>query len=85
MNIRRQLALSNLMMILIPVLAAILALIFCLAMLWFVVHRGSGMGVDDESDFNWLARMSVSYVGDIKLFRKTDVSYSVSSGDIFSI
>lgn len=41
------------------------------------------MGVDDESDFNWLARMSVSYVGDIKFFRKTDVPYSVSSGDIF--
>ena len=41
------------------------------------------MGVDDESDFNWLARMSVSYVGDIKFFRETDVPYSVSSGDIF--
>ena len=65
MNIRRQLALSNLMMILVPVLTAILALLGCLAMLWFVVQRGSGMGVDDVSDFNWLSRMAVSYVGDI--------------------
>ena len=39
MNIRRQLALSNLMMILVPVLTAILALLGCLAMLWFVVQR----------------------------------------------
>ena len=34
-------------------------------MIWYVIHHGSGVGVDDSSDFNWLARLSISYVQDV--------------------
>ena len=65
MNIRRQLLISNLMMIVIPVLAAAIAGLCCIGMIWHVMRHGSGVGVDDAADFSWLARLSISYVHDV--------------------
>lgn len=64
MNIRKQMVISNLLMIIIPVMAAAVAGLCCIGMLWYVIHHGSGVGVDDSMDFSWLAHLSVSYVQD---------------------
>ena len=64
MNIRKQLMISNLMMIVIPVMAAALAGLCCVGLLWHVIHHGSGVGVDDTADFNGLARIAISHVRD---------------------
>ena len=56
MKIKRQIELSNLLMVIMPVIATVLAGIVCAFVLWAVAQYGSGVGVDDASDFGWLAR-----------------------------
>ena len=65
MKIKRQIELSNLLMVIVPVIATVLAGIVCAFVLWAVAQHGSGVGVDDASDFGWLARLTVSYVSDV--------------------
>lgn len=65
MKIKRQIELSNLLMVIVPVIATVLAGIVCAFVLWAAAQHGSGVGVDDASDFGWLARLTVSYVSDV--------------------
>ncbi len=65
MNIRKKLIVSNLMMIIIPVIASAVAGLCAIGIIWHVMHHGSGVGVDDAEDFSLLSRIAASYVSDV--------------------
>ena len=56
MTIKKRLFCSNILMIAVP--AAITALIglVCLGLLWFILHGGGGMHLEDGEDFSRLGR-----------------------------
>ena len=59
MTIKKRLLISNILMIVIPVLAALLAGICCIALLWLMLQNGGGLPLEDSGDFSWASRAVV--------------------------
>ncbi|MGN0241334.1 MAG: sensor histidine kinase [Candidatus Weimeria sp.] len=51
MTIKKRLFLSNIMMIVIPVIATMLIGVLCVAFIWFGLIHGMGMGIKDQDEF----------------------------------
>ncbi|MDD3230829.1 MAG: HAMP domain-containing protein, partial [Oscillospiraceae bacterium] len=51
MTIKRRLAVSNVLMILVPVVVTILIALCCVGVIWFTIARGTGVGFEDSEDF----------------------------------
>lgn len=62
MTIKKRLLISNILMIVIPVLAALLAGICCIALLWLMLQNGGGLPLEDSGDFSWASRAVVKLV-----------------------
>lgn len=53
MTIKKRLFLSNLWMILVPVICTGLIGLCCVGFLWFSLLRGVGLGIHDQEEFEW--------------------------------
>lgn len=62
MTIKKRLFISNILMIVIPVLAALLAGVCCIALLWLMLQNGGGLPLEDSGDFSWASRAVVKLV-----------------------
>lgn len=62
MTIKKRLLLSNILMILVPVMAALAAGACCIALLWLMVRSGSGLPLEDSGEFSWASRAVVKLV-----------------------
>lgn len=52
MTVRKRLALSNILMIFVPVIATMLIGLLCIGFIWVTVINGAGLDVHDTEDFN---------------------------------
>ena len=73
MTVRKRLFLSNLLMILVPVVATALIGVLCVSLIWFSLLHGSGFGADDQEDFAY-ASMAVSETVERTIERNGDLS-----------
>lgn len=73
MTVRKRLFLSNLLMILVPVVATALIGVLCVSLIWFSLLHGSGFGADDREDFAY-ASMAVSETVERTIERNGDLS-----------
>lgn len=48
MTVKRRLFLSNLLMILVPVIVTVMIGILCVSFLWFSLQRGTGLWFEDS-------------------------------------
>lgn len=62
MTIRKRLLISNILMIVVPVMAALAAGACCIALLWLMLRSGSGLPLEDSGDFSWASRAVVKLV-----------------------
>lgn len=62
MTIKKRLFWSNILMIVVPVMAALAAGACCIALLWFMLQNGSGLPLEDSGDFSWASRAVVKLV-----------------------
>ena len=51
MTIKKRLAVSNVLMLLVPVITTVLIALGCLALIWLVIAHGVGIGFEDSEDF----------------------------------
>lgn len=51
MTIKKRLALSNVLMIVVPVIITLLIAEGCLGLLWYLIAHGTGLGFEDSEDF----------------------------------
>lgn len=51
MTIRKRLAISNILMILVPIAITLLIAAGCIGILWFNIARGTGLGFEDSENF----------------------------------
>ncbi len=56
MTIKKRLFCSNILMIAVPAAIAALIGLVCLGLLWFILHGGGGMHLEDGEDFSRLGR-----------------------------
>lgn len=56
MTIKKRLFLSNILMIVVPVLVTALVGLFCIGMVFFVMHQGAGFGFEDSGELAWMGR-----------------------------
>ena len=56
MTIKKRLFCSNILMIAVPAAIAALIGLVCLGLLWFILHGGGGMHLEDREDFSRLGR-----------------------------
>ena len=61
MTIKKRLLWSNILMIVVPVIAALAAGICCIALLWLMLQSG-GLPLEDSGDFSWASRAVVKLV-----------------------
>ncbi|MGN0286674.1 MAG: sensor histidine kinase [Atopobiaceae bacterium] len=61
-TIRHRLAVSNVLMIVVPVVIAALAGGVCLLVIYNTMHAGSGVGLGDEGDFYWTGQAASELV-----------------------
>ena len=52
MTIKRRLVISNILMILVPVMITVLIGLACVGMVWYTVVHGTGLGIEHNDDFN---------------------------------
>ena len=62
MTIKRRLFLSNLMMILVPVLIAVMVGSACLSLVFEVLKHGTSFGLEDSGEFYWASQGAVELV-----------------------
>lgn len=62
MTIKKRLLLSNILMIIVPVLAALTVGICCIALLWLMFRMGGALPLEDSGDFSWASRAVVKLV-----------------------
>lgn len=62
MTIKKRLLLSNILMIVVPVMAALAAGACCIALLWLMLRIGNGLPLEDSGDFSWASRAVVKLV-----------------------
>lgn len=62
MTIKKRLMISNILMIVVPVIAALAAGICCIALLWLMLQNGGGLPLEDSGDFSWASRAVVKLV-----------------------
>lgn len=62
MTIKKRLFWSNILMIVVPVLAAVAAGVCCIALLWLMLQNGGGLPLEDSGDFSWASRAVVKLV-----------------------
>lgn len=62
MTIKKRLQISNILMIVVPVVAALAAGICCIVLLWLMLQNGSGLPLEDSGDFSWASRAAVKLV-----------------------
>lgn len=62
MTIKKRLLLSNILMIVVPVLAALAAGACCIALLWLMLRIGNGLPLEDSGEFSWASRAVVKLV-----------------------
>lgn len=62
MTIKKRLLLSNILMIVVPVLAALAAGVCCIALLWLMLRIGGGLPLEDSGEFSWASRAVVKLV-----------------------
>lgn len=62
MTIKKRLLISNILMIAVPVIAALAAGICCIALLWIMLQSGGGLPLEDSGDFSWASRAAVRLV-----------------------
>ncbi len=62
MTIKKRLLLSNILMIVVPVLAALAAGACCIALLWLMLRIGNGLPLEDSGEFSWASRAVVKPV-----------------------
>jgi len=51
MTIKRRLAVSNVLMILVPIAITVLIALCCIGIIWFTIAHGTGVGFEDSEDF----------------------------------
>lgn len=51
MTIKKRLAISNVLMIVVPIIITVLIAICCIGVLWWNIARGTGLGFEDSEDF----------------------------------
>lgn len=59
MTIKKRLFWSNILMIAVPVIAALAAVVCCIALLWLMLQNGGGLPLEDSGDFSWASRAAV--------------------------
>ena len=62
MTIKKRLLVSNILMIVVPVLAALAAGVCCIALLWLMLQGGGGLPLEDSGDFSWASQAVVKLV-----------------------
>ena len=62
MTIKKRLLISNILMIVVPVIAALATGICCIALLWLMLRGGGGLPLEDSGDFSWASRAVVKLV-----------------------
>lgn len=50
-TVKRRLAISNILMILVPVCITVMIAAGCLGIIWYAVAHGTGLGFEDSEDF----------------------------------
>ena len=73
MTVKRRLFLSNLLMILVPVIVTVMIGILCVSFLWFSLQRGTGLWFEDSEEFTY-ASMAVSETIEHYLDKGEDLS-----------
>lgn len=56
MTIKKRLFWSNILMIAVPVMAALAAGVCCIALPWLMLQNGGGLPLEDSGDFSWASR-----------------------------
>lgn len=62
MTIKKRLLISNILMIVVPVVAALGAGVCCIALLWLMLQNGGGLPLEDSGDFSWASQAVVKLV-----------------------
>lgn len=62
MTIKKRLLISNILMIVVPVIAAVATGVCCIALLWLMLQNGGGLPLEDSGDFSWASRAVVKLV-----------------------
>lgn len=62
MTIKKRLLISNILMIVVPVISALAAGICCIALLWAMLQGGYGLPLEKSGDFSWVSRAVVKLV-----------------------
>lgn len=56
MTIKKRLFLSNIMMILIPVIVTVFTGLLCSGLLWLALMNGGSLGMDEREEFDYVSR-----------------------------
>lgn len=62
MTIKKRLFWSNILMIVVPVIAALATGGGCIILLWLMLQNGGGLPLEDSGDFSWASRAVVKLV-----------------------
>ena len=62
MTVKKRLLISNILMIVVPVIAALATGVCCIALLWLMLQNGGGLPLEDSGDFFWASRTVVKLV-----------------------
>lgn len=71
MTLKKRLFWSNILMIAVPVISAILVGLLCIALIWLALTRGAGVGMEDQEDFEH-ACMAVSEMIEYNIRKEKD-------------
>lgn len=84
MTIKKRLFLSNLMMIIVPVIIATVVGLGCMGVVFSVVKSGTNFGIDSDSDFYWASQGAVElaehYIKDNSTKKKAALENMLDTG-----
>lgn len=59
MTVKKRLFLSNILMIVVPVVMTMIVGLCCVGAVWFTIQHGGGLGLEDSGEFYWVSQAAV--------------------------